>query len=163
MRYLLTCSLFFLLPAISHAFEPDQVRSIQVTDTTAIYLIDFQLGYQKFAMDIPFVTQQYDEMNSEELTVQYELLQDEEVVAPQGQVRSILIGADVELRDSTYRLKEGEAGRFTLLVVVQTEATLPDSMSINRLPFTLRSDGRVTSNGLTPSELQRYVTPVLDR
>jgi hypothetical protein len=157
-QFLVSLGLLFVPFASASAYFTTSQQALKVTDTSALYIIQFEFGHDKHEIHIPILAKNTTEQSRSFLS--YGLFDDSGNRIPGAETAGIVI-SDTPIQGTEYVTPLGKDETFTLLVV----ANLPDGanankvhVGVNYLPFTF--DGTLNLQ-LNPSELQYYATPSL--
>lgn len=160
MKYthLILFAVFLLLPISAlNAYETTDQAAVQVTSTSAIYLIEFEFGHGDHDIHIPVRAHDSTERSRDFLSYRFVNDDDERI----ENVRSAgIVLSDTPIEDGNYVIPEGERRTLTLLVVASAEdiSTTPMSAHVTSLPFSFDGEEELQLN---PSELQYYRTPAV--
>lgn len=164
-KQLLLLSLFalFFLPNVSAAYEVVDTASYKMSADTHMYVIKYQLGFEKYGVYAPIGAIQASMAEADSPYLQYVLEEGEETVEYENVSAVVLSDATVE--DGQYVIEAGEAALFTVVVL----ATVPESyevddarMRVTNLPFSLLQEDGSLPNRLSDGELRYYVTPEVE-
>lgn len=146
-----------LVPGVSQAYEIVGSSASKIDDTTYLYAIVYQLGFEKYDVLAPIGAVRDGESTT---SINYSIHnRDEESLI--GGTASALVLSTAQVEGNHYLVPAGEARQFMLFGIVKvTEPNLLDGamLRVTKLPFTLRNDQTEMANGLSRGELTPYVT-----
>jgi len=148
----------FLFIPNAEAYETTNQAALKTSNgTTAVYLIAFEFGHEKYDIHIPIAAFVNKKANNESLS--YSIIDNEEERA-QG-VSAGLVLSSAELVDGMYVVPKGKKMKFTLLAFYTPSALETESdfrLQVDYLPFTFDGAQQLKLN---EPELKYYTTELL--
>ena len=156
----------FIIPISGHAYFTTDQQAVRLTNNHVLFTISYRFGFEKRELFMPILAKQDLRDVNIRNRVGFELVSN--VDTSNYPVSAIVLtkSADAHVADDLYRLEPGNAAVFTLMAIV----TLPDgantdadmALHVTHLPFTMvTEDGKQVKAQLNPSELEKYLTPIL--
>jgi hypothetical protein len=146
------------VPGVMQAYEVIDSSATKLNETTYLYAIEYQLGFEKYDMLAPIGVVRGDDSESPYLTYNIENIDEENLTEGKA---SALVLSTAQVKNAQYFVPAGESRRFVLFGVVKVaDAGLLDNslLRVTKLPFILRTGDTVLNNGLSKGELSPYVT-----
>lgn len=139
-----------LAPAVGQAFVATNHSFTALSDRVGLYQLQYELGYDQYDMVVPALV---GDAAAGRIAV--------EAASPQAGVTvyGIALGDSNTLEQGQYRIAAGDVMRFTLYLIVMadTASSLPESLAVTALPFTLQDGATSRVNGLSRGELGSFV------
>lgn len=149
----LMCGLL-LLPGLSHASS-----AIKLTDTTALFTIDFSFSEAPFDQTVPIAAKYGVAYQDRVDTVGY-TIESTAASNPSAEVINALVLSRNPVAGTQYSVPEGTTGNFTLFILATFTEPITESLraSITKLPYFI--DGRRTT--VHENQLEELTKPVLE-
>ena len=148
------------LPQMSHASYVTDSKAIKITDSTYLFTIDFQLGFEKYGVSLPAFAAR----SESDKGLSFSVVDGSGEAVRQAKTTGMILGKGPLTREGQYKVTKGAAGKFTLFGIVQVpESYTAETMSVEvtSLPFTLTTSDEEISNGFSSGERQQF-TVALD-
>jgi hypothetical protein len=164
MKYIfgIVCALLIAAPGVTQAYQVIDSSATKLNDTTYLFTIDYQLGFEKYDVLAPIGVVRSGEADTPYLN--YALTQDEDENLIGGQSAALVLST-AQVRGAEYFVPKGEARRFTLFALLSFNDA-PElnelQLQVTKLPFKLATEELTQQNGLSQGELQSYITPKVE-
>lgn len=147
--------LFFLFATPTHAYFTTGQYAEALTGG-GLFTIDYSFGVPNHDVYLPFATHN-SSTTKEDTAVSYSIL-DENGNEIKGKLSAVVLSNALLEKNGMYKVAEGVAKKFTLVVVFIPDVKNPDTtyrLQVTHLPFNFDGTQQLQLN---PSELQYYTT-----
>lgn len=155
---------FLAVPSMVDAFGFEGQTATRLTDDLVLYTVEYQLGYEKFAMETP-VAAIRSERNTEQDRVTYQFLDNSDEPTDIGVAHAIVLSS-ASTEGEMYQVEQGSRESFTLVTILKLPEVIDENLDvalqITTLPFLLSAEEKTVENGLNVSELQYFITDEVD-
>lgn len=149
--------ILFVFPFQTEAYETTNQRSIPLTDSSALFVIDFSFGHERYDVYVPFLTTYGEQQKNNSLSYSIQNNEGEDVI---GSATGVVLSS-ANIVNGMYRIPKGVKQHFSLVVLVQLDENDIGAeywTKVHHLPFTFSTTQQL---GLNPSELTAYKTPAI--
>ena len=152
-------TLFLLVPASTSAYTSTAQHAIQISDTQALYTVEFGFSTRENDFFIPIQAVANVPYGSDRDVVGFSVIEDRAGVATDVTTHSIIL-SDAEVVDGMYRIPAGETQLFTLVTFVTVPSDRPDAeylIQVTSLPHYVGIDRE--RRFVNDVELRSFISP----
>jgi hypothetical protein len=152
------------VPASTYAYFTTTQSAMRINEDTIMYTVSYRFGSDSYGFLMPIAALQNDTKTNFTNYAEYTLFNGSE--ESKNISSNALVFSNAKIENNQYFIPKGESSLFTLVSLVtlpkEAKENLDElSLQVTKLPFMLVEGKKEIKNGLNPSELQYYKTPVI--